>query len=87
MMFGCGDSQHKTFNGGAKKVAHDLVGAGAYLVAEVGLGDDEDPNGYETKLKEWMASTLPQLLKQGAAPGKPAQASQQQTPQPRGKEP
>jgi homodimeric pyruvate:ferredoxin (flavodoxin) oxidoreductase len=51
--FGLGDRGYKHFNQAAKDVAKRMVELGAVQTQDVGMGDDQDPDKYETAWEEW----------------------------------
>ncbi|KAL1817924.1 hypothetical protein ACET3Z_020498 [Daucus carota] len=55
-VFGLGDSGYKTYNYVAKKLDKKLSCCGAVAIVETGLGDDQQPLGYEGALDPWMSS-------------------------------
>jgi sulfite reductase (NADPH) hemoprotein beta-component len=59
-VFGMGDSHYwpgedgaKYYNKPAKEIDHRLEKLGAKRMAEIGLGDDQDPDGAQTGYKAW----------------------------------
>ncbi|CAL5225422.1 g8237 [Coccomyxa viridis] len=54
--FGLGDSGYLHYNVVAKKLARRLQALGASPCTELGLGDDQHPQGYEAALDPWLSS-------------------------------
>jgi sulfite reductase alpha subunit-like flavoprotein len=52
--FGLGDRGYRHFNLAAKLIDEKFVELGATRMQDVGLGDDQDDDKYETALEEWM---------------------------------
>jgi sulfite reductase alpha subunit-like flavoprotein len=52
--FGLGDSHYRQYNVVAKRLHKRLLGLGARSVADLGLGDDQHPSGYDAALDPWL---------------------------------
>ncbi|KAF7456279.1 putative pyruvate:ferredoxin oxidoreductase/NADPH-cytochrome P450 [Cryptosporidium felis] len=57
-VFGLGDSNYVFFNEAAKKWDALLRDCGATRIGEVGMGDDQSEEKYETELMEWFPDFL-----------------------------
>nr|XP_034588629.1 NADPH-dependent diflavin oxidoreductase 1-like [Setaria viridis] len=55
-VFGLGDSGYRKYNFPAKKLDQRLLDLGAKRIIEKGLGDDQNPAGYEGALDPWLQS-------------------------------
>lgn len=55
-VFGLGDSGYVTYNYVARKLDKRLSYLGAVAILQTGLGDDQQPLGYEGALDPWMSS-------------------------------
>jgi len=53
-VFGLGDRGYRHFNSAAKFIDKKFVELGATRMQEVGLGDDQDDDKYETAYDEWL---------------------------------
>ena len=60
-VFGLGDNTYPRFNYMAKMLHNRLERLGATPLAHRGLGDDEDPQGYETELRPFLVELYGQL--------------------------
>lgn len=63
-VMGLGDSSYVFFCQSAKNFDSHLERLGAKRICTTGLGDDQDPEGYDTVLSEW----LPTFLKEAKVP-------------------
>ncbi|KAJ1605318.1 pyruvate:ferredoxin oxidoreductase/NADPH-cytochrome P450 reductase PNO [Cryptosporidium canis] len=57
-IFGLGDSNYVFFNEAAKKWDKLLTDCGATRIGQVGMGDDQSEEKYETELMEWFPDYL-----------------------------
>jgi len=60
-VFGLGDSSYELFNAVAKKLTTRLLGLGANLIHDIGLGDYQHDFEYQGEFDPWMQSILPVL--------------------------
>jgi sulfite reductase alpha subunit-like flavoprotein len=60
-VFGMGDSHYVYFNSVATKFDDELRKKGAQMVVDVGLGDDQDPEKYESVFEEWGPTLFTKL--------------------------
>ena len=60
-VFGLGSSSYEIFNGGAKLFVEAFEAAGANLFVAPVYGDDNDDEGYETKLAEFIPAVIKAL--------------------------
>lgn len=66
-VFGMGDSSYVFFNEAAKKVDEAFEKLGGQRLHELGMGDDQHPERYDTELEEW----IPTFYENIAAPEPP----------------
>merc|ERR1719199_2251924 len=52
--FALGDRGYRHFNSAGKAVDNKLVELGSQRMQEVGLGDDQDDDKYDTAYEEWL---------------------------------
>ncbi len=60
--FGLGDSGYVKFNATAKRLDRRIEMLGGQRIVPIGLGDDQDKNGYDEALDPWLASLWETVL-------------------------
>lgn len=61
-IFGLGDSSYRQYNHVARQLNARQIEQGANEIIEIGMGDDQHPQGYDGKLLSWIEELIQELL-------------------------